>query len=239
MADAGAPPSGGSTAGGRPGCWAPPRWPCFRGLGLRRLLRHRAAPGPAGQSKGRRRLACASSWGGGQLSQLGLPRDGWQVPSSRAPQKAVCSLREATAWPTVATGRTALPEQTCQPLWHKDILFLRWEEGSMETRVWPTFPDTCNSSATLAEVSQTTAAGLHRKDCTPRQSSHHPEALRGAEGRTRQMGNPHTRSRPRLPRPRQRYRPGDSPDTRAAGEGKGPWPQRPKGYSPPVGKSND
>lgn len=176
---------------------------------------------------------------GGQLSQLGLPRDGWQVPSSRAPQKAVCSLREATAWPTVATGQTALPEQTCQPLWHKDILFLRWEEGSMETRVWPTFPDTCNSSATLAEVSQTTAAGLHRKDCTPRQSSHHPEALRGAEGRTRQMGNPHTRSRPRLPRPRQRYRPGDSPDTRAAGEGKGPWPQRPKGYSPPVGKSND
>lgn len=228
VADAGAPPSGGSTAGGRPA----PRRPCFRGLGLRRLLGHRAAPGPVGQSKGRRRLACASSWGGGQLSQLGLPRDGWQVPSSRAPQKAVCSLREATAWPTVATGQTALPEQTCQPLWHKDILFLRWEEGSMETRVWPTFPDTCNSSATLAEVSQTTAAGLHRKDCTPRLSSHHPEALRGAEGRTRQMGN-------RLPRPRERYRPGDSPDTRAAGEVKGPWPQRPKGYSPPVGKSND
>lgn len=137
--------------------------------------------------------------GRGQLSQLGLPRDRWQVPSSRAPQKAVCSLREATAWPTVATGQTALPEQTCQPLWHKDILFLRWK------RAWrhvsgPLF-QTLVQQCYPGRVSQTTAAGLHRKDCTLGSPATIQKALRGAEGRARQMGNPHTGAQARLPRP--------------------------------------
>ena len=34
---------------------------------------------------------------GGNSLSLGCPRDGWQVLSSRALQKAVCHLREATA----------------------------------------------------------------------------------------------------------------------------------------------
>lgn len=80
----------------------------------------------------------------------------------------------------------------------------------METRVWPTFPDTCNSSATLAEVSQTTAADSTERTAPLGSPATIQEALRGAEGRTRQMGNPHTRSRPCSPRPRQRYRPGSA-----------------------------
>lgn len=84
----GAPPSGGSTAGGGPAAVTLKKPQA--GLGLRRrLLRHRAAPGPGRAVGANRRLAWASSWGRGQLSSLGCPAIRWQVPSSKAPQSSL------------------------------------------------------------------------------------------------------------------------------------------------------